>query len=116
MAWTAITRPQYQRDTARYASDLTDAEWALIADVFPLARRGGRPRGTDLREVVNALFYMARTGCQWRLLPKCFPPRSTVQGYFYAWRDLGLWRSVNHLLGVQSRHVMGWIQGESFWL
>ncbi|RVG93929.1 transposase, partial [Sinorhizobium meliloti] len=90
MAWTDFTRPQYAR-RLRYASDLTDREWSLIAPFMPPPRRLGRPRKTDMREVVNALLYIASTGCQWRMLPKDFPPFSTVQGYFYEWRATELW-------------------------
>jgi hypothetical protein len=56
----------------------------------------GRPRTTPLRAVMNAIFYLAQSGCQWRLLPKDFPPYTTVQHYFYPWRDSGLWRQINH--------------------
>lgn len=104
--WTEITRPKYERAGARYASDVSDAEWALIEPHLPQAQRLGRPRTTDLREVVNALLYMNRTGCQWlqwRMLPKDFPPRSTVQRYFYAWRADGTWRRINHHLLMQAR-------------
>ena len=69
----------------RYATDLTDAEFALIEPRLPPPSRLGRPRTTDLRAVLDAIFYLLRTGCQWRLLPKCFPPRSTVFGYFRRW-------------------------------
>ena len=87
MPGTEITRPQYERESARYASDLKNKEWDLVALLLPLAKNLGRPRTTDLREVVNALLYMVSTGCQWRMLPKDFPPFSTVQKYFYRWRD-----------------------------
>jgi transposase len=107
MPWTEITRPQYRRDGQRYASDLTDGEWALIAPHLPAPRRLGRPRTTDLRDVVDALLYMAATGCQWRMLPKNFPPYSTVQDYFYAWRDDGLWQSINHHLVMAAREAEG---------
>ena len=87
MAWTEITRRKYRRDGLRYASHLTDAEWALIEPLMPPASPLGRPRETNLRSVMNAILnailYMASTGCQWRQLPKDFPPYSTVQGYFY---------------------------------
>ena len=107
MPWTEITRPQYRRDGQRYASDLTDGEWALIAPHLPAPRRLGRPRTTDLRDVVDALLYMAATGCQWRMLPKDFPPYSTVQDYFYAWRDDGLWQTINHHLVMAAREAEG---------
>ena len=85
--WTEITRPKYERAGRRYASDLADAEWRLIEPYMPAVKRLGRPRETDLRAIVDAILYIARTGCQWRLLPKDFPPFTTVQGYFYDWRD-----------------------------
>ena len=87
MAWTETTRRQYRRDELRYASDLKDGEWEVIAPLMPEPSLLGRPREVDLRAVVNAIFYILSTGCQWRALPKDFPPRSTVQGYFYRWRD-----------------------------
>jgi len=107
MAWTEITRPQYQRDGLRYASDLTDDEWALIEPFMPPPNQRGRPRERDLREVVNALLYMATTGCQWRLLPKDFPPFTTVQSYFYAWRDEGRLDRINHALVMDAREKAG---------
>jgi transposase len=82
----------------RYASDLTDAEWALIEPFMPAPLTTGRPRKTKLRDVVEAILYMASTGCQWRAIPKEFPPYSTVQGYFYAWSHDGLLASINHML------------------
>jgi|TARA_B100000315_G_scaffold248725_1_gene278920 transposase len=105
--WTEITRPQYERPGLRYASDLTDGEWNLIAPLLPPARRLGRPRTTELREVVNAILYMARTGCQWRMLPKEFPPRSTIQRYFYAWRREGILWALNHHLLMAAREAAG---------
>ena len=105
--WTEITRPKYERDELRYASDLTDAEWALIAPFMSPAKAVGRPRTTDLREVVNAILYVLRSGCPWRMLPKDFPPRSTVQRYFYAWRDDGTWAGINHHLLMAVRDDAG---------
>ncbi len=107
MPWTEITRRDYRRDGLRYASDLTDAEWSLLEPYMPLAGRLGRPRTTDLRQVVDALLYMASTGCQWRMLPKDFPPYTTVQGYFYAWRDSGLLARINHHLVMAARDLEG---------
>ncbi len=107
MAWTEITRPKYRRDGLRYASDTTEEEWAIIAPHLPEKFRRGRPRTTDLRAVVNAVFYIAQTGCQWRLLPKDFPPFTTVQGYFYQWRDEGRWRAINHDLVMRAREAIG---------
>jgi hypothetical protein len=68
--WTETTQPQYRRDGQRYASDVSDAEWAQIAALLPAVKKLGRPRTTTLRAVVNALLYLLTTGCQWRLLPK----------------------------------------------
>jgi transposase len=106
--WTKITRKKYGREKLRYASDTTDEEWSVIEPLLPaLATGRGRPRTTELRSVVNALFYMAQSGCQWRMLPKEFPPYTTVQRYFYPWRDSGLWQQINHLLVMQAREQEG---------
>jgi transposase len=107
MAWTEITRPKYQRDGLRYASDTTDAEWSVIEPHLPPPTSCGRTRETKLRDVVDAIFYIARSGCQWRLLPKDFPPYSTVQRYFYAWRDSGLWQTINHIQLIDVREAAG---------
>lgn len=77
-----------------YRSDLTDEQWELIELVIPKAKRGGRPRGVDMREVVNAMLYISRTGCQWDMLPHDLPPKSTVYEYFAAWRDDGTWQAI----------------------
>jgi transposase len=105
--WTEITRPKYARAGRRYASDLTDTEWALIEPYMPARKALGRPRGTDLRAVVDAILYILRTGCQWRRLPKDFPPFTTVQGYFYEWRDSGLFERINFELMLQAREAAG---------
>ena len=76
--WTVEHRRRYERTGLRYPSDLTDAEWALAEPLLPPAKRGGRPRTVDLREVLNGIFYVLATGCQWRALPTDLPPRSTV--------------------------------------
>ena len=107
MAWTEITRPKYQRDGLRYASDATDAEWAVIEPHMPPRASCGRTRETSLREVVNAIFYIAQSGCQWRMLPKDCPPFTTVQRYFYAWRDDGRWQTINHVLLMAVREAEG---------
>jgi transposase len=107
MVWTAITRPTYERSGLRYASDTTDEEWAIIAAHLPLPCHLGRPRRVELRSVIDGIFYIAQTGCQWRMLPKDFPPYTTVQGYFYEWRDSGLWQTINHNLVMQAREMDG---------
>jgi transposase len=107
MAWTEITREKYRRAGMRYASDVTDEEWAVIGPRLPAPSRRGRPRETPLREVVNAIFYIAQSCCQWRLLPKDFPPFTTVQYYFYRWRACGLWAALNHDLLMLAREAEG---------
>ena len=106
--WTEITRLKYRRDRLRYASDTTAQEWAVIAPLLPAPHKGrGRPRTTDLRAVMNAIFYIAQSGCRWRMLPKDFPPCTTVQRYFYPWRNAGLWKQINHLLLMPAREAEG---------
>lgn len=105
--WTETTRAQYRRETAGYASDSTAGEWAQIEALLPPPRRLGRPRRWELRQIVDALLYLLWTGGQWRALPKEFPPRSTVQGYFYRWRDDGTWQRINAVLVVQARLRLG---------
>jgi len=107
MPWTKTTRRDYERRGRRYASDLTDREWALVAPFLPAAKRIGRPRTTALRDVFDAIVYMASTGCQWALLPNDFPPPSTVQRYFYDWRDSGLLAAINHHLVMAARELEG---------
>jgi transposase len=105
--WTEITRPKYERKGSGYSSDLTDAEWALIEPLLPKRKRLGRPPKTEMRSIVNALMYMVRAACPWRLLPKDFPPSSTVQHYFYPWRDNGLLERINFALLLQAREAAG---------
>ena len=94
----------------RYATDLTDEQWAVLQGVLPQppARRGpGRPRTVDLRRVVDALFYMNRTGCQWRYVPGEFPPSGTVRYYFDKWEQDGTWERVNDARRRQVRVAAG---------
>lgn len=98
--WTEITRAQYRRDDLVYASDTREGEWAQIAALLPGAAARGRPRSWHLREIVDAIFYLLWTGCPWRGLPHEFPPRSTVQRYFYRWRDDG---SLDRLVAILVR-------------
>jgi putative transposase len=107
MVWTETTRRHYRRDGLRFASDVTDAEWALLEPRMPKAAGVGRPRTTDLRAVVNGILYILTTGCQWRALGKDFPPRSTVQGYFYRWRDDGTWHCLLRTLVRLARVAVG---------
>src|ERR1700726_642987 len=107
MVWTQITRAQYRRDQLVYASDTTDAEWLLLSFFLPARCRVGRPREVDLRAVMNAILYILATGCQWRAVPKDFPPRSTIQYYFYDWRDRRIWRGINRVLVKFTRQVAG---------
>lgn len=107
MPWNETTRLNYDRSFLRYASDLTDKEWQLIESEMPASNRHGRPRKWPMREIVNALLYIASTGCQWRMLPKDFPPFSTVQKYFYRWRDERLLERLNHQLLFDMREKQG---------
>ena len=101
--WTAANRPRYNRDSLRYPSDVTDDEWALIAPVIPPAKRGGRRRSVDVREIVNGLLYVLSTGCQWRYVPKDLPPKSTLYGYFDLWTYHGVIDRIHHTLYLQCR-------------
>lgn len=105
--WTEITRPQYRRKGLRYASDVTPSEWAVIEPYLPAPKLLGRPRKIELMAIVNGLLYIARTGCQWRMLPREFPHYSTVQRYFYAWRDDGTLERINFELLLQAREAAG---------
>lgn len=89
-------------DTKPYPSDVTDAQWALIEPHLPVYP-GGRPRKTDLRSVLNAIFYILKTGCQWRCLPHDFPPKSTVWRYFDEWRHNGTWEIIHDRLRTKVR-------------
>jgi len=91
----------------RYQSDLTDKQWALIQPLIPSEKEGGRPRTTNIREVMNASFNLLRTGCQWDYLPKCFPPKSTVYEYFSYWRDAGLLEEMVRVLREEVRVALG---------
>lgn len=105
--WTPENRRHYNRDHLRYPSDLTDGEWAIVAPLLPPARRGGRHRSVNLREVVNGVMYVLGTGCQWRAIPKDLPPRSTVFDYLSLWScDMTLDR-IHHELYVRCREQAG---------
>jgi transposase len=105
--WTVEQRQAHDRAGLRYPSDLSDAEWALVAPFIPPARRGGRKRRVDVREVLNGIFYVLATGCQWRALPKDLPPKSTVHGYLTLWAWDGTLKRLHHALFVQAREQAG---------
>jgi putative transposase len=107
MPWTDITRAEHNRKFIRYPSDLTDAEWVVVEAFVPPPRQGGRPRTTNMREVANAIFYVAGGGIPWRMLPRDFPPVSTVRGYFYAWRNNGTLALMNYALVQEARELEG---------
>lgn len=101
--WTAEHRARYKRDHLRYPSDTTEEEWTEMAALIPPARRGGRKRTVDIREVLNGLLYVLSTGCQWRAIPKEFPPRSTIFYYFGRWEADGTLRRIHDTLYVRCR-------------
>jgi len=90
-----------------YPSDLTDEQWALIEPLLPPARHGGRPRTVDLRQVVNTIFYLNKTGCQWAMLPSDLAKRSTTNDYFTAWKTDGTWQKILDALRRQVRVAAG---------
>ncbi len=107
MAWDETTREEHDRKSERYETDLTDEEWLLVEPLLPAPAKLGRRRTTDLRETFNAIQYMLATGCQWRAIPKCFPPFTTVQNHFYAWRDNGVLERMLDVLRTLGRAQAG---------
>ncbi len=105
--WTSANRGLYDRSHLGYPTDLTDAEWALVALLIPPARRGGGKRTVDMCAVVNGLMYVLGTGCQWRALPKDLPARSTVHGYFRDWTHDGTLDRLHHAVYFQCRNQAG---------
>ncbi len=105
--WTPEHRRAAERRGLRYPSDLTDAEWALVAPLIPPAKRGGRKRSVDVREILNGIFYLLSTGCQWNALPKDLPPKSTVYDYFDLWQWDGTLDHIHHELYVAVREEAG---------
>lgn len=101
--WTQENRNSYDRSHLRYASDLTDAEWAEIGPIIPPAKPGGNKRTVDIREVVNGVMYVLSTGCQWRAIPKDLPPKSTVHDYLERWICDGTLERIHHALYVKCR-------------
>ena len=101
--WTIENRARYNRDHLRYPSDATEEEWTEVGPLIPSARRGGRKRTVNIREVFNGLLYVLSTGCQWRALPKEFPPRSTIFYYLGRWEADGTLRRIHAALYVRCR-------------
>jgi putative transposase len=90
-----------------YPSDLNNEEWSILEPHIPLAKSGGRPRTVDMREVINAIFYVLRSGCSWEMLPHDFPPHQTVYDYFNKWRKSGEWERINQILREELRRKDG---------
>jgi transposase len=105
--WTDSAGRQYERLGGRYATDLKDSEFVLIEPFLPPPKPGGRSRTTSLREVLNAILYVLRTGCQWRMLPEGLPPYSTVYGYFRQFWQLGIWTRIWAALLMDGREQAG---------
>lgn len=105
--WTAEHRRNHDRKGLRYPSDLSDPEWALVEALIPPAKRGGRPRDVNMREVLNAVFYVLSTGCQWDALPKDLPPKSTVYYYFSLWRSDRTLLRLHQALYAELRQASG---------
>ena len=105
--WTPTTRQQHSRPVIRYQTDLTDAEWRVIAPHLPKPCSTGRPRAWPMREIVNGIFSVMRAGCPWRLLPNDLPPWGTIYRWFAAWRDDGCFERINHALVMADRERVG---------
>ena len=105
--WTPTTRQQHSRPVTRYQTDLTDAEWRVIAPHLPKPCATGRPREWPMREIINGIFYVMRAGCPWRLLPNDLPPWGTIYRWFAAWRDDGCFERINHALVMADRERVG---------
>lgn len=105
--WTPETRAEHDRDDLRYPSDLTDAEWEILAPLLPPPARTGRHRSWEMRELINAIFFVLRGGVPWRMLPQHFPPHQTTYRWFMRFRDDGTWKSLNHYLVMLDRERVG---------
>src|SRR5215469_5577824 len=90
-----------------YPSDLTDGQWEVLRPLLPKARKAGRPSTVDRRDLLDAILYILRTGCQWRQLPHDFPPWGTVSSQFCRWRKSGLWERIHHALYAKARRKAG---------
>lgn len=98
---------------AAYPTDLSDEQWQALSRLIPAAKPGGRPRTVNMRDVLKALFYLSRTGCAWRMLPKEFPPKDTVYYYFKTFREDGTWERIHDLLRKRVRLKHGKLQQPS---
>ena len=105
--WTPEHRLAARRVGQRYDSDLTDEEWTLVEPLIPPPKRGGGKRTVNIREVLNGLFYVLWTGCQWKALPKDLPPKSTVHWYLMLWEWDGTLEQIHHTLYVAVREQEG---------
>ncbi len=105
--WKPEHRVAARRVGQRYESDLTDEEWMLVAPLIPPAKRGGGKRSVNIREVLNAIFYVLWTGCQWKALPKDLPPKSTAHWYLTLWNWDGTLERIHHVLYVAVREQQG---------
>jgi transposase len=105
--WKSEHRRAAERNGLRYPSDLSDAEWAIAGPMIPPARHGGRKRSVNVREILNGIFYVLSTGCQWQALPKDLPAKSTVHHYFMLWDWDGTLERVHHALYVAVREQAG---------
>lgn len=90
-----------------YPSDISDEAWEVLEPLIPPEKPGGRPRTTNMREVINAIWYVLYSGCQWRMLPHEFPPWSTVWSYFRTWRKTGVWEQIHTRLRERLRSQLG---------
>jgi transposase len=104
--WTTENRQRYNRDKLRYPSDMTDEEWSWVEPLIPSAKRGGRRREVDVREVLNGIMYVLSTGCQWRYVPKDLPPRTTLHGYLQRWVYDHTLEKVHYALYQECREQM----------
>jgi transposase len=105
--WTPASRQQHSRIVTRYQTDLTDAEWRVIAPYLPKPCATGRPRAWPMREIINGIFYVMRAGCPWRLVPSDLPPWETIYRWFAVWRDDGRFERINHALVMADRERVG---------
>lgn len=105
--WQPEHRQTAGRRGLRYPSDLTDAEWALVEPLIPPAKRGGRPRSSDMREMLNGIFYVLSTGCQWEAMPRDLPAKSTVHLYFKLWEWDGTLQRLHDTLYLLAREQAG---------